>query len=452
MGDSQPVGRIGRIVAALLLLTPVVAVVGMLAASPASADPSPAPVGSSQMITVNAPTGSSATATLTAWQRGADGIWQVAIAPMPAMVGAAGIGQASEGSQHTPAGTFALTQAFGRQLNPGTRMPYFQTGPLDWWDENPASPTYNLHVRQSNSPGAASENLYYSGSVYDYVVNMDYNMSRVPGAGSAFFLHVTDGTPTAGCVAVARASMVAILSWLDPARHPYISIKVGAAWSPSPIGALDSVVPSGIRQLAVRGWAADPAVPGAAEQVHVYVSGPAGIRGYPGTVTTLARPDVARVHPWAGGRSGFAASVAPEGLGVNTVCVYAIKVRPPGANPNIGCRSVLVLNSFGVVDAATVSGNTISVVGWALNPNDHAEHVQIHIYDTSVAGTRGYPGFLANRARPDVGRVYPGYGNTHGYRATIPAGAKGTHRVCAYAITTGGGVSNPLLGCRIVVV
>ena len=46
---------------------------------------------------------------------------------------------------------------------------------------------------------AVSENLYQAGYVYSYAVVIDYN--RFParaGAGSAFFLHVTDGGPTAG--------------------------------------------------------------------------------------------------------------------------------------------------------------------------------------------------------------------------------------------------------------
>lgn len=150
----------GRFICALAvtsLIASALTVVQVLAGPNAFADASPAPSNVSQLITVNAPTSGSTTATLTGWQRGADGVWRVAIAPVPAKVGGTGIGPASEGSQHTPAGTFALTQAFGRQAEPGTKMPYFRTDALDWWDENPASPTYNLHVRRSTSPGAASE-------------------------------------------------------------------------------------------------------------------------------------------------------------------------------------------------------------------------------------------------------------------------------------------------------
>jgi L,D-peptidoglycan transpeptidase YkuD (ErfK/YbiS/YcfS/YnhG family) len=45
---------------------------------------------------------------------------------------------------------------------------------------------------------------------------MGVNPKRVPGAGSAFFLHVSSGRPTAGCVAVPRSNMVDLLRWLKP--------------------------------------------------------------------------------------------------------------------------------------------------------------------------------------------------------------------------------------------
>ena len=55
--------------------------------------------------------------------------------------------------------------------------------------------------------GDPNEHLYYETPYYDYAVVIDYNTRNAPGgvrpgAGSAFFLHVTDGAPTAGCVAV----------------------------------------------------------------------------------------------------------------------------------------------------------------------------------------------------------------------------------------------------------
>jgi len=200
--------------------------------SVSSVSTSPLPAGSSELISVRTANAMATAGTLTAWDEDPQGIWHIAFGPMPAEVGANGIGQAAEGSTTTPAGTYPLDQAFGREPNPGTAMPYFTTDELDWWDENPASPTYDLHVRQRESPGGDSENLYASGRVYDYAVNIGYNPGRVPGAGSAFFLHVSEGVPTAGCVAIDRAALARILRWLSPARAPMISIQVGPAWNP----------------------------------------------------------------------------------------------------------------------------------------------------------------------------------------------------------------------------
>ncbi|MEO9221949.1 MAG: L,D-transpeptidase family protein [Mycobacteriaceae bacterium] len=181
--------------------------------------------GAAELITVIAPSASSTTGTLTAWTRSAAG-WRNAFGPVAANLGADGVGTASEAASRTPAGVYSLTQSFGRQANPGAALPYFQTTTADWWDENPSSPSYNTHVHRQNSPGGSSENLYTSGAVYDYVVNIDSNSARVPGAGSAIFLHVSNGAPTAGCVAIPRATLVNILRWLTPAAHPQIDIAV----------------------------------------------------------------------------------------------------------------------------------------------------------------------------------------------------------------------------------
>jgi len=180
----------------------------------------------SQLITVVAASSTSTIARVTAWARSGGGRWTPVVGPVAGHVGAAGVGAASEALSRTPAGTFKLKQAFGRQPDPGTGLPYFRTSRLDWWDENPASPTYNTHVRQVASPGGNSENLYDVGAVYDYAVNVDYNAARVPGAGSAIFLHVTNGSATAGCVAIGRDVLVKILRWLRPAAAPVIVIGV----------------------------------------------------------------------------------------------------------------------------------------------------------------------------------------------------------------------------------
>ncbi|WP_051265557.1 L,D-transpeptidase family protein [Nakamurella lactea] len=185
-----------------------------------------------QVVAVGATSPGATTAKLSLWQKGTNGRWTRTVGPVPARVGSRGIGPAHEGSRYTPAGTFALDQAFGRLNNPGTKLRYFKTDPLDWWNENPLSRTYNKHIRRVNSPGGASENLYYSGTAYNLAVNIAYNPTNIPYKGSAFFLHVGTGHSTAGCVSIAQSTLTTIMRKLDPAQHPVIAIRNGTPWVP----------------------------------------------------------------------------------------------------------------------------------------------------------------------------------------------------------------------------
>jgi L,D-peptidoglycan transpeptidase YkuD (ErfK/YbiS/YcfS/YnhG family) len=148
-----------------------------------------------------------------------------------ARVGAQGIGRASETTSRTPAGTFTLTEAFGRLGDPGTGLPYRTINANDYWVSDTASAKYNQFVECANNcpfSTAAGEHLWDAGASYDYAVVIDYNRwPATPGAGSAFFLHVTNGMPTAGCVAIGQASLVRIMQWLDPSARPLIAIGVG---------------------------------------------------------------------------------------------------------------------------------------------------------------------------------------------------------------------------------
>jgi L,D-peptidoglycan transpeptidase YkuD (ErfK/YbiS/YcfS/YnhG family) len=190
------------------------------------------PVGSStQVITVVAASSRSTTATVTAWQLGAGG-WTAVVGPVAARIGSAGVGVASEAATRTPAGTFGLSEGFGRAGNPGTSLPYRVINGNDYWVSDVTSSLYNTF--EECAPGtcpfdtAAGEHLVDAGTSYNYAVVIDYNRwPAVPGKGSAFFLHVTNGAATAGCVAVPQTSLVAILKWLTPAAHPLISIGVG---------------------------------------------------------------------------------------------------------------------------------------------------------------------------------------------------------------------------------
>ena len=184
---------------------------------------------STQVITVVASSPTATTAQLTAWKPGPQG-WVRALGPVTAYVGSSGIGAAGEGSTRTPAGTYTLTEAFGRAADPGTALPYRVVDRNDWWVSDVDSDLYNQSARCA--PGtcpfdeSAGENLYAQGAVYDHAVVIDYNRAGVPGAGSAFFLHITNNRPTAGCVAIDRTSLVSLMRWLDPARLPLIAMGV----------------------------------------------------------------------------------------------------------------------------------------------------------------------------------------------------------------------------------
>lgn len=217
---------------------------------------------------------------------------------------------------------------------------------------------------------------------------------------------------------------------------------------PNPIGAVDWVANPSPGKLSIAGWAADPDSPGQREQVHVYVTGSQGVVGIPGIFTDGSRPDVAAVFPWAGGTTGFGATVPTMGPGLNTVCAYAINVRPPYTNPSIGCRTIDVRNVFGRLDAVGPAAvGSLRVQGWAVNPNDPSGTVQVHVYDYGPSGTRAFAQ-LANSSRPDVTTAFPGYGPGHGVDVTVPATEVGQHTVCLYGINAGGGNNNPSLGCR----
>ena len=204
------------------------------AAASATPAPSGLPLGvdpgsSTQVVTVVAPSAGSTTATLTAWEL-QGGTWMQVIGPVRARTGSAGIGRASETSTRTPAGTFPLTEAFGRAGDPGTALPYRVVDGDDWWVSDVNSPRYNQSAEcvpgTCDFDEAASENLS-AEPAYEYAVVIDYNRGGTAGAGSAFFLHVSNGAPTAGCVAIDAGSLISLLRLLDPVARPLIAIGVG---------------------------------------------------------------------------------------------------------------------------------------------------------------------------------------------------------------------------------
>ncbi len=184
-----------------------------------------------QVVTVAARALHSTSGTLQAWDKTAGGWVRHGPASM-AYLGDHGMtARPSESLSATPVGSFPITQAFGRVADPGTRLPYFRTSASDWWVTDARSAYYNTHYRCSaHCPFdiGLGENLYRAGHLYTYAVVIDYNRRPVVrGAGSAFFLHVTEYKPTTGCVSIPWVDLVSIMRWLTPSAHPRIILGIG---------------------------------------------------------------------------------------------------------------------------------------------------------------------------------------------------------------------------------
>lgn len=207
------------------LLSRLAAMVGMVALAVASAPVGVADtpwfqsrVGNATQVLSVVGTGGS-TAKMDVWQRGATG-WQPVGTGIPILVGSAGMApEARDNVPATPMGVYSLDFAFGTQPNPGGGLKYYQTTPDYWWSSD--GPTYNtMQVCKkadcafNTDPSSGTENLYIPQ--YAHAVVMGVNKARVPGNGGAFFVHTTDGGPTAGCVALDDDTLVKIMKWLRP--------------------------------------------------------------------------------------------------------------------------------------------------------------------------------------------------------------------------------------------
>ena len=124
-----------------------------------------------------------------------------------------------EGDGATPAGRFPLRRVLyraDRLARPVTGLPCFALDPADGWCDDPADPFYNRPVRLPYR--ASAEALWRADDIYDAIVVLGHNDDPVvPGRGSAVFLHIArpDYAPTAGCVAVARDDLLALLAAVD---------------------------------------------------------------------------------------------------------------------------------------------------------------------------------------------------------------------------------------------
>lgn len=212
---------------------------------------------------------------------------------------------------------------------------------------------------------------------------------------------------------------------------------LGCKWinasNPMPQGNLETISTTA-NSVTVQGWALDPDTSEPID-VHVYVGA-----GAKAARADLPRPDLGRF--FSSTNHGYKVTV-PATPGRHNVCVYGINV-PAGNNPALGCREVTVTNQMpqGNLEKLTVNGRSVTVTGWARDPDSTAP-IAVHTYVGASARSS-----MANQPRPDLARFFPS--TNHGYTATVPVNP-GTHSVCVYAINTPVG-ANPSTGCRTVTI
>ncbi|HEX8767343.1 MAG TPA: hypothetical protein VF714_03180, partial [Jatrophihabitans sp.] len=180
-----------------------------------------------------------------------------------------------------------------------------------------------------------------------------------------------------------------------------------AATASDPMGHLDSAVFSGSTAIRVVGWAADPdnlqqplTVRGSVDGVVVGQQ-----------VTAVARPDVVAAR-FTGPTPGFAMTL-PAVPGSHTVCVTAVNIGA-GGNRTFRCWNVVVPipagaiptaaqlaaeSPMGYLDTATASGNTVTVTGWAADPDSLSQPLKITATRDGVAAVITSATVVA---RPDV--------------------------------------------------
>lgn len=192
-------------------------------------DPALARAGAAgQAVVVTAERYGSTSATFTAYQRDADG-WRRAFGPWTARVGTRGLapaGEKREGDGRTPSGVYGFDFLFGVAPDPGVKFPYRRVTNRIVWDDDPASPLYNTWVDLDHQQAGAEPEPMFVSPAYDHGAVIAYNTDRTPGLGSAIFLHVSTGGPTAGCVSLPVGQLIEVLRWLDPSRSPRIILGV----------------------------------------------------------------------------------------------------------------------------------------------------------------------------------------------------------------------------------
>jgi L,D-peptidoglycan transpeptidase YkuD (ErfK/YbiS/YcfS/YnhG family) len=216
-----------------------------------------------QLVLVTTADWNSDHGTLRSYSRTDGGDWHPTGAPFPVVIGRAGaawgiglhdVPQGSdgpvkqEGDGRSPAGVFAIGEAFGYAQSVDTALPYVAMQASDYCVDVSGSPLYNRIV-DANEVGADAvkdstepmrRDLHADGDQrYRQGFVIEHNPQGKPAAGSCIFAHLwkSPDSTTAGCTAMDPAAMRSLLAWLDAKQRPVFVLlpqseydRLHAAW------------------------------------------------------------------------------------------------------------------------------------------------------------------------------------------------------------------------------
>ncbi len=231
-----------RVAAAGLL--PRLALLLSLAAPAAMAAPLATPLhGARQLVVVTTAGWDAPQGRLQAFERGEQG-WQPHGAAFDVAVGRSGSAwgaglhppqetgpQKREGDGRSPAGVFAIGDAFGYAASIDSALRYRPMQQTSYCIDVADSPLYNRIVDADTVGAEAVEgstepmrlDLHNDGDRrYREGFVIGHNPGNRPGLGSCIFAHLwrAPGEATAGCTAMEPADMSALLAWLRPQARP----------------------------------------------------------------------------------------------------------------------------------------------------------------------------------------------------------------------------------------
>ena len=273
------------------------------------------------------------------------------------------------------------------------------------------------HIRSNNGVDGWPHSLAFAGCDANYVWTYEGNyngrcqvsMARRTWAEMAYFLSRTKYG----------------IEYIDmPRNYPESD--------PLPQAAVDGVT-GGLDQIRVWGWAFDKSNVGKALYVDVYVNG----KGVCRMTANKSRPDLQTAFG-VGNNHGFDETIAIDGFSGNVkVDVYAIGINARGDVDN---RNTLITKYVNVstepkpessLDVMRAGQNDVYVKGWAFDRSKASAPLKIDVY----VNDKKFTTITANKSRPDVGKNYPGVGDSHGFEETIALpGVSGNTKVELRAI------------------